>query len=57
MIRNALISSNSLLAKNNSQLLKIVGISAANQQKRDQKTMPVVERDHPEKLPASAFGW
>lgn len=57
MIRNALISSNSLLAKNNSQLLKIVGVSAANHQKREQKTLPVVETDHPEKLPASAFGW
>lgn len=57
MIRNALVASNSLLAKNNSQLLKIVGVSAANHQKREQKTMPIVERENPEKLPASAFGW
>lgn len=57
MIRNALISSNSLFARSNSQLLKIVGVSAANHQKRDQKTMPVVDTEKPEKLPASAFGW
>lgn len=56
MLRNALISSNSLIAKNQSQLLKVCSITATNQQ-RDQKTMPVVERANPEKLPASAFGW
>lgn len=58
MIRNALISSNSLLAKNNAQLLKIFSVSSVNQQqKRDQKTMAVVEKENPEKLPGSAFGW
>jgi hypothetical protein len=57
MIRNALISSNTLFGKNNSQLLKV--FAATNQQhpKREQKTMPVVERENPEKLPGSAFGW
>lgn len=55
MIRSALISS---LTKNNSQILKTVGVSAVQQQqKREQKTMPVVEREQPEKLPVSAFGW
>jgi hypothetical protein len=58
MIRNALVSSNSLLAKNNSQLLKIFSVSATNQQqKREQKTLPVVEKETPDKLAASAFGW
>lgn len=59
MIRNALVSANSILSKNNSLLLKSVGVSAVNghQQKRDQKTMPVVEADKPETLPGSAFGW
>ena len=54
MIRGALVSS---LARNNSQILKTVGVSAVQQQKREQKTMPVVEREQPEKLPGSAFGW
>lgn len=58
MIRNAIISSSSILGKNNSQMLKAIGVSAINQhQKREQKTMSVVERDQPEKLPGSAFGW
>ncbi|KAG5682851.1 hypothetical protein PVAND_012173 [Polypedilum vanderplanki] len=57
MIRNALISTNSILAKNNSQLLKTCVVSTTNQQKRDQKTMAVVEKQNPEKLAASAFGW
>jgi hypothetical protein len=48
----------SSLAKNNSQILKSVGVSAMQQQqKREQKTMPVVERDQPEKLPITSFGW
>jgi hypothetical protein len=59
MIRNALTSSCTLLSRNaNSQILKTVGVSAVNQQqKRDQKTMPVVEQAQPEKLPGTPFGW
>jgi len=59
MIRNALISSCSLVSKSaNSQLLRTIGVAAVNlHQKRDEKTMPVVERDTPEKLPATSFGW
>lgn len=58
MIRNALISSGSMLTRNNAQFLKTVGVSTVNsQQKRDQKTMAVVEKENPEKLPGSAFGW
>jgi hypothetical protein len=47
------------MGRNNGNILKAVGVSAVNnnQQKRDQKTMAVVEKENPEKLPGSAFGW
>jgi len=58
MMRNAIISSGSFLSRNNSHLLKTVGVSAVNnQQKRDQKTMSVVEKEKPETKPITAFGW
>jgi len=58
MMRNAIISSGSFLNRNNSHLLKTVGVSAVNnQQKRDQKTMSVVEKEKPETKPITAFGW
>lgn len=57
-MRNAIISSGSFLSRNNSHLLKTVGVSAVNnQQKRDQKTMSVVEKEKPETKPITAFGW
>jgi len=57
-MRNAIISSGSFLNRNNSHLLKTVGVSAVNnQQKRDQKTMSVVEKEKPETKPITAFGW
>lgn len=47
-----------MLTRSNAQFLKTVGVSAVNcHQKRDQKTMAVVEKESPEKLPGSAFGW
>ncbi|CRK93166.1 CLUMA_CG006563, isoform A [Clunio marinus] len=58
MLRNAIVSSCSLLSKNNSQILKSIGVFGVNnQQKREQKTMPVVGKDSVENLPGSAFGW
>lgn len=58
MIRNAILSSSSLMGKSNCHLLKTVGVTAVNsQQKQDLKTMPVVERENPETLPATPFGW
>lgn len=56
MIRNALISS-SMIGKNSSTLLKTTVIATVKQQNREQKTMPVVEKENPEKLPISAFGF
>lgn len=56
MIRNALISS-SMIGKNSSTLLKTTAIATVKQQNREQKTMPVVEKENPEKLPISAFGF
>ncbi|CAO1396334.1 unnamed protein product [Diamesa serratosioi] len=56
MIRNALISS-SLIGKNSTTLLKTTAIATVKQQNREQKTMPVVEKENIEKLPISAFGF
>lgn len=47
------------MSRNSGNILKTVGVSAVNnnQQKRDQKTMSVIEKGTPETLPGSAFGW
>lgn len=57
MIRNAIMSGALARTGHSSVLLRAVGVNTINQQHtRENKTMAVVEKDAPEKLPYSPFG-
>lgn len=59
MLRNAVMTLNqSLVKKNAPTLLKAGTVGLAHQQQhRGEKTMPVLDVQNPQKLPATPFGW